>query len=583
MPQPHHNKKKPVGQFTFRTRFIAICFSLLAVVCLGRLYQLQVLRADDYAARADREFAAPTDTLFDRGDIYFTTKDGVPVAAATTRKGTKLAIEPPKVTDPAKLYDAVNALVSFDKDTFMAKVTKPGIRYVDMADHLSTTTGAALQAIGTTQKLPGIDVLQSTWRYYPAQTLAAQTVGFIGYDGDQMNGRNGLERFYEKNLLRTDTSPYENFFVQLFSGAERIAAGENEGDIITTIEPTVQAELDRTLAAYDAQWHPKAVAGIIMDPNTGAIYAISQFPTFDLNNFSGEKDSGVFTNALAQRSYEMGSIIKPLTMAAGIDTGAITATTTYDDTGCITVNTAHVCNFDHKARGVIPMQQILSQSLNVGVSFIATRLGPDRFRDYFLNHYHFGDKTGVDLPSEASGQVANLQNPRQLYYDEASFGQAIALTPLQTVRGLAILANGGRLVTPHLANAIRSTMGTVKPIDWRDGEQVLATSTVITVDNMLIHVVDNDLIKGQYKNDHYTVGAKTGTAQIAAPGGGYLADTYLHSFFGFFPATPGNARFIIFLYALQPQGAEYASQTWAAYFHDLTLFLINYYNVPPDR
>jgi len=445
-------KKKPTGRFVWRARIIALCFFLLALACLARLYQLQILRGDEYAARADREFSAPTTVPFERGDIYFTTKDGVLVAAATTEKGTLLAIEPPKVTDADKLYTAINALVPMDRQSFMAKITRPGIRYVEIADHLSTTTGQALQNVATAESLKGIDVVQSSWRYYPAQTLAAQTIGFVGYDGDTMNGRSGLERFYETTLARAATSPYENFFVQLFSGAERIVSGKDEGDVSTTIEPTVQAELDRTLAAYDRQWHPKSVGGIIMDPQTGAIYAMSQFPTFDLNNFASEKDSSVFTNALAQHSYEMGSILKPLTMAAGIDAGVITENSTYDDTGCITVNTAHICNFDQKARGVIPMQQILSQSLNVGASFVATQLGPERMRDYFLNHYHLGDKTGIDLPSEASGLVSNLQSPRQLEYDEASFGQGIAMTPLETVRALGVLASGGRLVTPHLAS-----------------------------------------------------------------------------------------------------------------------------------
>jgi len=581
MLQQIKNKKDTEVRFIWRMRLISICFSLLAVICLCRLYQLQIIRGDEYAARADREFSVPSDSVFDRGDIYFTTKDGVLVAAATIQKGTQFAIEPKKVTNAEVLYSAINALVPIDSKVFMTRITRPGIKYVQIADRLSTTTGHDLEVLSASSTFASIDVTKSSWRYYPAKTLAAQTIGFVGYDGKIMNGRAGLERFYEKTLERTNTSPYENFFVQLFSGAERVVVGNSEGDLITTIEPTVQAELDRTLSAYNDQWHPKAVAGIIMDPQTGAIYAISQFPIFDLNNFSSEKDSNVFTNALSQNSYEMGSILKPLTMAAGIDAGVITVATTYNDTGCITVNTAHVCNFDHKARGVIPMQRILSESLNVGASFIATELGQERMRDYFLNHFHFGDKTGVDLPSEASGQVSNLQNPRQLYYDEAAFGQGIAMTPMQTVRGLAVLSNGGRLVNPHIVRATRSTVGILNTKDWGSGEQVLATSTVKTVAAMLTHVVDLDLVHGAIKNEHYSVAAKTGTAQIAAQGGGYLSDSYLHSFFGFLPSS--NSRFIIFLYALQPQGAEYSSQTWANYFHSLTLFLINYYNVPPDR
>jgi len=281
--------------------------------------------------------------------------------------------------------------------------------------------------------------------------------------------------------------------------------------------------------------------------------------------------------------FEMGSILKPLTMAAGIDSGAITPTTTYNDTGCITVDTKKICNYDGVARGVIPMQQILSQSLNVGASFIATQMGPSVMRDYFLNHYDLGTETGIDLPGEVHGLVDNIANDdRQVEFDTASFGQGIAISPIETVRALAVLANGGKLVTPHLATAIRYDTGVERTLTWGDGEQVLKPQTVTDVTRMLTTVVDTALANGDIKLEHYSVAAKTGTAQIANPaGGGYYSDRFLHSFFGYFPSY--NARFIVFLFAVDPKGAPYASQTWAQPFFSLTKFLLNYYNVAPDR
>ncbi len=566
------------GRFIFRVRIMTLLVLATSLMCIGRLYYLQVIHGDDYAARADHEFMAPSDPLFDRGTIYFTTKDGVQIAAATNQKGVELAVQPPLVTDPEALYQALSGVVPLDKNDFMTKEARPGAQYVVVANQLSTSTGAAIQALG--QK--GVVVSQDVWRFYPARTLAAQTIGFVGYDGDTQNGRYGLERQYNSTLERTGDDLYTNFFVELFAGVKDMVSGQPEGDVITTIEPSVQAELERELANYMTQWHPQVAGGIIMDPQTGAIYAMAQAPTFDLNNYGAQTDTGIYTNGLSQHVYEMGSIIKPLTMAAGLDAGVIKPDSTYNDTGCITVNTMRICNYDLKARGVIPMQQILSQSLNVGASYIATQLGPDRFRDYFQNRYQLGTRTGIDLPSEASGLLSNLKDPRQVEDDTASFGQGIAMTPLETIRALASLANGGRLVTPHLGSSIRTVAGLTEPIDWGNGMQILSPTTTDEVSQMLTTVVDTALEHGTVKLDHYSVAAKTGTAQIVDPSTGkYYPDKYLHSFFGYFPSY--NARFVIFLFAFEPVGAEYASQTWTTTFHDLTLFLINYYQVPPDR
>ena len=278
--------------------------------------------------------------------------------------------------------------------------------------------------------------------------------------------------------------------------------------------------------------------------------------------------------------------MKPLTMAAGLDSGVITPTSTYNDTGCITVDTKKICNFDYKARGVIPMQQILSQSLNVGASYIATQMGSTTMRDYFINHYQLGSTTGIDLPAEQAGLVNNIettsQSQGQVEFDTASFGQGIAITPVETIRALATLANSGKLVTPHLVAAVHYDTGITKTLAWPAPEQVLQPATTAAVTQMLTTVVDTVLDNGAVKMDHYSIAAKTGTAQIVDPStGAYYPDSYLHSYFGYLPS--GNAKFIIFLFALKPVGAPYASETWSNSFIDLTRFLINYYNLPPDR
>lgn len=552
---------------------------VVVIVIVGRLYVLQVMHGETYAARANAQFTEPASPLLDRGTIYFTDKDGGHITAASIKNGYAIAVNPTKVTDAEALYAAVNAVVPTDRGDFIAKATKPHSQYQLVAQHLSDDVGLTLQA----KKLPGLIVENDRWRFYPGGSLAAQELGFVAYQGDEQNGRYGLERQYDDTLARANGDLYANFFVELFGGVKSALQGApQEGDLITTIEPSVQAELERQLTEYTRSWHPKLAGGIIMNPQTGEILAMAVSPTFDLNSFNTQTDPLIYANPMSQNVYEMGSIVKPLTMAAGLDSGAVTEHETYNDTGCVTVDQKTFCNYDLKARGVIPMQEVLNQSLNVGAAFVAGQMGPETMRDYFLNRYKLGEKTGIDLPGEVKGIVNNLQSSRQIEYDTASFGQGIATTPLETARALAVLANGGYLVEPHLVSAIRYTTGVTRAVPMEEKVQVLKPETATTISRMLTTVVDKALAHGNDRLEGYSVAAKTGTAQIADPvHGGYYGNRYLHSFFSYFPSY--DARFVIFLFAVEPTGAQYASETWAPPWHSLTQFLINYYNVPPDR
>lgn len=554
----------------------------LSLVLVGRLYQIQILQHKDYETKAERQYVHTVKDLFSRGSIYFTTKEGEKVSAATIVSGYLLSIDPTRIENADDAYEKINAVYPLNKEEFLEKASNKEKTYQEIATRLSNDQADAIEAFG----LKGVQMYKNQWRYYPGEDLSSRTVGFIGYtedSADKQTGRYGLERYYDDVLTRDDGRISVNFFAEIFSNLGSVLFDTTDartGDVVTSIEPTVARMLDRELQNVQDTYHSDLTGGIIINPKTGEIYALNAVPTFNLNDRAGTAISD-FRNPLVEDVYEMGSIIKALTMAAGIDSKAVSPSTTYYDAGFIDLNTYTIKNYDGKGRGTVDMQQVLNQSLNTGVSFIVKTMGKDKFREYFKK-LKLGSETGVDLPNETYGLIHNLESPRDVEYATASFGQGIALTPMATVRALSALANGGKLITPHIATKIEYQDGTFKDITYPEGDQVWSKETSEEISRMLTNVVDDALGGGKVKLEHYSVAAKTGTAQIAdSAGGGYYDDRYLHSFFGYFPAY--DPEYLIFLYTVEPKGVKYASETLTAPFMELTKFLLNYYNVPPDR
>ncbi len=569
------------AQFRFRIRMILAGVLLAAVLILLRLYFVQIVYGAQYAQMGDRQFASSASGLFDRGSIYFTRKDGTHISAATLQTGFLVAINPQMLTNPEVTYAAIVAVASstaISKDTFLANAAKKGVVYIEVAHHLSEAPGQMLSK----EHLPGVQVLRERWRYYPGGELAAGSIGIVSYGGtNSLSGQTGLEATYDSTLSRSGDTLYKNFFAELFSDTGSLlvdAKDARQGSLVTTIEPEVQTRLEDDIAKVNERYSSRDSGGIIMDPATGAIIAIVSYPTYNANNLQNV-DPAMLGNPLVEHVHEFGSIMKPLTMTSALDAGVVTPASTYTDTGCITVSTERICNWDQKARGLIPITEIIKQSLNVGASWLATQLGQDRFRTYFTKL--FGTKTGIDLPSEGAALLSNLHTTEQVNYDNMAFGQGIAVTPIQMIRALGALANGGAMVRPHLVSAIQLDSGIMRPFDWSGSVQIFSPTAVRETVTMMDALNDEILYNGKAKIPTMSVAVKTGTAQLTTSGGGYYTDRFFHSFVGFFPSYA--PRFIILLYTDDPRGVKYASETLDATFLDLTHFLIDYYDVPPDR
>ncbi|MFZ2500675.1 MAG: penicillin-binding protein 2 [Minisyncoccia bacterium] len=568
------------ARFRFRIRIVLVLIVLAALLILTRLYFVQIVHGQYYAQKADRQFASGGSGLFDRGAIYFTHKDGTVISAATLAAGFLIAINPQTIQDPESAYAKISSIASttISHSAFLAAAAKKGQVYIEVAHHVTEEGGQSLSALA----IPGVQVLRERWRYYPGGSLAAQSIGIVSYgSGDTLIGQTGLEAEYDGTLARSGDSLYKNFFAELFSNVGNLlvnAKDAHEGSVVTTIEPEVQIRLEHDLAKVNEKYSSKESGGIIMDPATGAIIAFATYPTYDGNNRQSVNPV-LLGNPLVESVHEFGSIMKPITMASGLDAGAITPQTTYNDTGCITVDTRVICNWDLKARGVVPMKQIIMQSLNVGAAWVATLLGQEKFRAYFTTL--FGQKTGIDLPNEGRALLSNLSTTQQVNFDNMSFGQGIALTPVQMIRALGALANGGVMVEPHLVSAIRLDSGITRPIDWSKTVPVFSAEAARATAQMMTEMVDVKLENGKAKIPTMSVAAKTGTAQLTDGHGGYYDNRFFHSFVGFFPSY--NPRFIILLYTNDPKHVEYASETLDSTFLDLTHFLIDYYKVPPDR
>src|SRR3989344_1694197 len=486
--------------FVFRSRIVLLFIVLFSFVLMAKVFLVQVVHSSAYSESADRQYATPSSNIYERGTIFFESKGGQLISAATQISGSKVAIDPSKISDAEGVYQKLSEVIDINRDDFINKASKLNDPYEEVANRLSKEQADAVSLL----KIPGISIFKEKWRLYPGGTLASHILGLVGYKEAELGGRYGLEREYDEELRRDDDNLYINVFAEVFSNINKtfFKKETREGDVITTIEPQVQGFLENKLTEVKERYGVDAIGGIIMNPQDGSIYAMGVKPDFDPNDFSKTKTS-TFSNPLIEGVLEFGSVVKPLVMAGALDAGVLTADTTYNDKGSVLVEKKEIFNFDKKGRGSgTSMQEVLNQSLNTGMVFVAQKLGKEKLRNYLLS-YGIKDKTGIDLPNETSGLVSSiLKSPREIEYANAAFGQGIAFTPIGFIRAFASLSNGGNLVVPHIVKEIKYKNGSSKIMNYPTLTAKITKQTSEEITRMLVTVMDKTTKKELAKLDH---------------------------------------------------------------------------------
>ncbi len=567
------------SSFLFRIRILVGVFVFVILLVVAKLFYIQIIHKDTYTEKADRQYATPVGSMFDRGSIYFSTKDNTLVSAATLKTLFKIAIKPKEIVDPEATFSKLQTYIPLEHEEFMKQVAKVEDPYEEIAVRQTKEVADSISLA----KIPGVYIYKEKTRFYPGDSLASHVLGFVAYKEDELSGRYGLERSYDETLSRGKESVYMNFFAEIFANIHDtiFTREEKDGDLVLSIEPQVQTLLEDELVKAVERYGADFAGGMIIDPRTGDMIAMARVPGYDLNAFKEVTNPLLYGNTNVENVYEFGSVIKPLTIASGIDAGVITPETSYNDQGFVILNTKRINNFDLKGRGPgTTMQDVLNESLNTGSVFVMQKLGHDKFRDYMMS-FGIGEKTGIDLPNETTGLVSNLKSTREIEYATAAFGQGIALTPIEALRAFTVFANDGRYVTPHLVKEIKYTDGTSYKTEVEESEQVISEESAFTITKMLTVVADTMMKTYGLSFPHYSLAVKTGTAQVALEsGGGYYDDKHLHSIFGYFPAY--EPRFLIFMYIMDPKGVKYSAQTLSGPLVNTAKYLSTYYNVPPD-
>ncbi len=527
-----------------RTRlvFLLLIFVILYSSLILNIYSLQIEKGLYYIARAASQNRLAGFLEAVRGNIYFSDRNNNWVLAAMNKEYPVIFAVPREIKDPFNTAKILASILNLNEEGLISSLSKPNDPYEPI---LKKATSQQLEAVKSAQ-LAGIYVDAQSFRFYPFGSLASQVLGFLAPNADDPipSGRYGIEAHFDKEL-----------------------SGSNSQHIFLTIDPNIQTRAEDVLVSLIKKYKATGGTVIVQEPKTGKILALGNYPSFDPNNYSEYKLEN-FLNPAIQSVYEPGSVFKVITMAAGIDSGKITPDTTFVDTGSLSLDGWTIKNWDKKAHGKVTMTEVIEQSINTGAAYAVRKTGKDIFYKYLVD-FGFNKSTGIELPGETPGNLATVKSSfREINFATASFGQGVAVTPIELISAISAIANKGVLMKPQV-----SANNEPKVV-----RRVISEETAKQVTEMMMSAVRKATIAQIPK---YDIAGKTGTAQVPNfKTGGYLEE-YIHTFVGFAPAF--DPRFTILIKLDKPAGAPLAGLTVVPAFRELAEFILNYYNVPPDH
>lgn len=498
---------------------------------------------------------------------------------AVNKEYQQIYVVPREVDTQGKdnLAEELSCILNLEKEDILNKFNKEDDPYEPLKHKVSQEVSETIDNLN----ILGVNSSPETWRHYPNNTLACHLTGFVGMVDEVKVGQYGLEGYYQDLLKgkqgffegQRDTAGY-----RIPSLNQELEPAEDGADLILTIDQNVQFKAEKELKEVIEKWDAESGTVIVMEPQTGAIRAMASWPVFDPNEYSQVESIDVFLNPSVQEVYEPGSVFKPITMAAGLDSGYISPETIYQDKGQISLRGGTIRNVDGNVYNEQTMTQVLEKSLNTGAVFVQQKIGEEIFQDY-IQRFDFDRPTGVDLVGEIGGNISNLYTGREINLANISFGQGITVTPLGLITALAAIANQGEMMRPFVVEKIIYPDGREEITSPNPVKQVISQKTAESLVKMLVSVVDNGFGKPA-EIEGYSIAGKTGTAQVPDFEVGGYSDETIHTFVGFAPAF--DPQFIILIKLDKPHGIRFASDSVSPVFKKLAKYLFNYLEIPPQ-
>lgn len=558
--------------------FIFLCFGIIVF----RLGFLQITKHGYYKAQADAQHRYFQPIYPARGEIFMKNKSAedprlsfFPVAV--NKDFWNIAVVPKEIEEKEEMVQNLAFLLGVGEEILRQKINKENDPYELIKSKVEQSLVDEIKALN----LRGILFEKEGWRYYPNDNLICHLIGFLGIDNDKKVGRYGVEGYYEK-ILTGKTGLVEakkDGSGQIISvGGSIIEEPEDGADLVLTIDPSVSFFIEEKLATVIDKLDAAKGTVIVMEVKTGAIRVMSSLPGFDPNKYNEVKNQKLFLNPAIGEIFEPGSIFKPITMSAALDTGAVTPNTTYEDKGHTNVGGIIIRNALDRAEGTQTMTEVIEKSLNSGAIFAQQKLGKDQFKKY-VEKFGFGEKTGIDLGGEEKGSISNLKKKNDVDYATMSFGQGIAVTPIQLVAAIGAIANDGVLMRPFVLERIIYENGKEEVTQPKEVRRVISSDAASRMTAMMVSAVKNGYSK-KAGVEGYSIAGKTGTAQIPDPSTGKYSDETIHTFVEFFPAF--NPRFVILIKIDKPQGIRFSSDSIAPLAKKIAEYILNYYEISPN-